>query len=302
MKKMIALFLILVSSLTFAGNSGIEVVNPLAYKRVVAISDVHGMYDELITLLKAGEIIDADKHWIGQNTLLIIAGDSIDKGPHSLDVIDLWRSLNAEATLKGGHVAFALGNHEAQLLADHTGTGINPALAQEIAARGLSYDQLVSPDSNYGSYLRSLPGFVSVGKWIFFHAGLIPPGDFKATLNQVTEALQKGDYQNDIIIGQNSFLEQKDWWQNDLEGNLTRLTQAGYFGVVFGHKPTAFGAEGKITFVKNRIFKIDSGMPPQSGSHPGEMLVFESPMELLLDSPPQQAFAIQSDGIKRPLH
>ena len=300
MKKLIILLVVLFSSQSFARNPGIEVINPLAYKRVLAISDVHGMYDQLLKLLVDGEIINANKKWIAQNTLLIIAGDSIDKGPQSLDVIDLWNSLSTEAKTHGGRVAYALGNHEAQLLADTTGTGMNAEFAKEVAARGYTYDQIVSPDSKYGSYLRSLPGFVSVGKWLFFHAGLIPPGDFKTTLRRVAEALQKGDYQNDIIIGEDSFLEQKDWWQNDLEGNLARLTQAGYYGVVFGHKPKAFGAEGKITFVKDRILKIDSGMPPPSGSHPGEILVFESPMELLLESPPQQVFAI-SNGKKRSL-
>jgi hypothetical protein len=283
-------------------NPGIEVIsNPAAFNRVLAISDVHGMYDNLIPLLTAAKVIDAQKNWSAGKTLLVVVGDSIDKGPKSLDVIDLWISLSAQAEKQGGKLAYILGNHEAELLADPSGASMNSVFAHEISARGLTHEQVVSADSKYGKFLRSIPGFLSVGKWLFFHAGAIPDGPFPTTVGLVTEALKQGDYQNDIIIGDNSFLEQKDWAKKDVEGNLKRLDKAGYYGIVFGHKPTAFGIEGKIGFIKKRIFKIDTGMAPQAGAHTGEILEFQNPSDLMQSMTPTNVYAIGADGSKRAL-
>ena len=64
-------------------------------KRTIFIGDVHGCIDELEMLLKKVDYRHARDR-------LIFVGDLINKGPHSLKVVELVRHLNAEC-IKGNH-------------------------------------------------------------------------------------------------------------------------------------------------------------------------------------------------------
>ncbi|PYT05864.1 MAG: hypothetical protein DMF60_10620 [Acidobacteria bacterium] len=92
--------------------------------RVVALGDVHGGYERLVSLLSVGGLIKRDAQspvgysWAGSNQLLVCTGDLIDKGDRGIDVIDLMQSLEAQAPASGGEVIITLGNHEAEFLAN----------------------------------------------------------------------------------------------------------------------------------------------------------------------------------------
>ena len=67
-------------------------------RKIYAITDVHGCYNELVLLL--------GKLTITPTTLIIFMGDYVDRGPHSKEVIDLIISLREQCcvvTLKGNH-------------------------------------------------------------------------------------------------------------------------------------------------------------------------------------------------------
>ena len=67
-------------------------------RKIYAITDVHGCYNELVLLL--------GKLTITPNTLIIFMGDYVDRGPRSKEVIDLIISLREQCcvvTLKGNH-------------------------------------------------------------------------------------------------------------------------------------------------------------------------------------------------------
>ena len=79
---------------------------------IFAIGDVHGDYDRLVKLLAAAKIIERPANpdavkWIAGNAVLVFTGDLIDKGPHSLKVVQLAASLRKAAALakrrSGGH-------------------------------------------------------------------------------------------------------------------------------------------------------------------------------------------------------
>jgi len=80
--------------------------------RIVAIGDVHGSYDKLITLLKGTGMVDDALAWAGGQAHLVFIGDLIDRGPREIDVLDLARRLEEEAPAAGGQVHVLLGNHE----------------------------------------------------------------------------------------------------------------------------------------------------------------------------------------------
>jgi len=81
-------------------------------KRTVAIGDVHGAYDVLISTLQHSDVIDGDLAWSGGSTHLVFTGDLLDRGPKSRLVMDLIIRLEQEAPLAGGRVHLVLGNHE----------------------------------------------------------------------------------------------------------------------------------------------------------------------------------------------
>jgi hypothetical protein len=81
--------------------------------RVVAIGDVHGDYDQLVSLLGVARLIDAQGKWIGEKTHLVQTGDLLDRGPDSRKAMDLLMRLEDEARAAGGAVHCLIGNHEA---------------------------------------------------------------------------------------------------------------------------------------------------------------------------------------------
>ena len=79
---------------------------------VVAIGDVHGDFDDFVTILQKAGLIDGQHHWIGGKTTFVQVGDLLDRGPKPRDVMDLMMALEKEAPTAGGRVVGLLGNHE----------------------------------------------------------------------------------------------------------------------------------------------------------------------------------------------
>jgi predicted phosphodiesterase len=69
------------------------------YDRLVVCGDIHGCYDELMSLLKKVNLQDDD--------LLVCAGDMIDRGPRTWDVVEYFQSHK--------NAYCVLGNHELRL-------------------------------------------------------------------------------------------------------------------------------------------------------------------------------------------
>ena len=82
-------------------------------ERIVAIGDVHGDYDQFVTVLRTAGLIDEKEKWAGGKTHLVQTGDVLDRGPASRKAMDLLMELEKQAKKAGGAVHFLLGNHEA---------------------------------------------------------------------------------------------------------------------------------------------------------------------------------------------
>ena len=81
-------------------------------RRVVAIGDIHGAFDEFVALLRTAGLIDAEMNWAGGETVLVQTGDMTDRGAGVRQVLDLVMQLQRQAPAAGGEVRVALGNHE----------------------------------------------------------------------------------------------------------------------------------------------------------------------------------------------
>ena len=87
-----------------------------AARRIVAVGDIHGAYDELVSVLRVAGIVDGDLKWSGGDAVFVQTGDFMDRGAGVRQVMDLLMRLQSEAPGSGGEVVVLLGNHEAMNL------------------------------------------------------------------------------------------------------------------------------------------------------------------------------------------
>jgi hypothetical protein len=108
-------FLGLMLALLLCAGSDISRGAP-AGARLVAVGDVHGAFDEMVSILQTAGLIDAQHHWTGGNSILVLTGDLVDRGPKSRAVMDFVMNLEKEASQQKGRVVPLLGNHELMIL------------------------------------------------------------------------------------------------------------------------------------------------------------------------------------------
>ena len=104
--RILAVYLVIVLLLNFA-------LAATASQRVVAVGDVHGAYEELLTILQRTGLIDGNRQWKGGSAILVQTGDLVDRGPRIRECLDLIIDLERQAGKNRGKVIPLLGNHEA---------------------------------------------------------------------------------------------------------------------------------------------------------------------------------------------
>jgi hypothetical protein len=180
-----------------------------------AIGDIHGDYDRLIRLLAAARIIPSKPAaperaaWSGGDSVLVVTGDMIDKGPRPADVLRFLGSLQAAARNQKGEVIVLTGNHEAELLAPPDGSQTKERAA-DWARLGVPLSGLRACAGDMGEFLCSLPFGARVGDWFFSHAG----NTGGRTIRQLSSEIQDGAYR---LTDPNSMLEArlgegKEWF------------------------------------------------------------------------------------------
>jgi diadenosine tetraphosphatase ApaH/serine/threonine PP2A family protein phosphatase len=265
---------------------------------IVALGDIHGDYERLLTVLAAAKIIAGDPgspekvQWQAGKTVLVCTGDFINKWNQSLQVISLLRALQAGAARAGGRFVVTLGNHEADFLAGSLGKKTSDFVAdlQRIGLR--PKDVIAGRDkAGMGAWLRSLPAAARVNDWFFSHAG----NTHGRTMAQLRDDLQSGidkqGYAAAILQDNDSLLQARmhpqPWWEGDgdtgpqSKEKLARCVKAlGVRHLVIGHQP------GKVEFADKTvrklgelsqhydglIFLIDVGMSRGVGYSTGAML------------------------------
>lgn len=253
-----------------------------------ALSDIHGDYKALTTLLAGANVITkvpdapAKVTWNQGAAAFVVVGDAIDKGPDAPDVVALLMALQASAATAGGRVIVTMGNHEAEFLADPTNpfaskTGTDEGLAPELAAIGLLPAQTADGQDALGVFLRAEPLAARVDNWFFMHAG----DTHGATLAELQSAIVSGVdaawFGAPVLSADDSILEARlsstgpQWW--DATGSpaalLGQWTAAlGVSHLVMGHQPGAVAfADGSkraqdamYAAYGGLVFLIDTGM------------------------------------------
>jgi hypothetical protein len=248
---------------------------------VVALGDVHGGYKRLVKLLAAGGLIAPDSRssagysWAGGNRTLVCTGDLIDKGDHSLDVLDLMMALEPQARAAGGAVIVTLGNHEAEFLADPQNEKAKEFRA-ELKAKGIDPAALPKGQRPYGEWMMRRPFAARVNDWFFAHAGNTSGKTIPELSGGFRQAVDKGSWNSQTLLGDDSLLEARVWWKDsgkkELLDNYLRALRVKH--IIFGHDPSAFHNKGQIGQESGgRLFLIDVGMSPAVDYSHGALLL-----------------------------
>lgn len=165
--------------------------------RAYAIGDVHGRLDLLDELLAA---IDLDNDRRGAaRTHLVMLGDLIDRGPDSCGVVERLRRLD----LPGIELVVLCGNHEEALLRLIAGErgliddwltfggseclasyGVDPATLRGLSERAACELIQGAIPKAHQSFLQSFGDTVTIGDYLFVHAGIRPGVDLSMQLQR----------------------------------------------------------------------------------------------------------------------
>ena len=126
-------------------------------KAVFIIGDVHGCFDELMELMQIARTVE-------RNILFVLVGDLVNKGPKSVEVLQLLRSLGKDAwAVRGNHDEGSL--REVRSMRSSSDYNLPKRYSW---IKGLSDEDI--------DYLSELPYTISIPshKALIVHAGIVP--------------------------------------------------------------------------------------------------------------------------------
>jgi serine/threonine protein phosphatase 1 len=182
---------------------------------VYIIGDVHGCYDQLITL---EHMITEDAAQLPGKKLLIMLGDYVDRGPASAQVIEhlIHRPDPGfqRICLTGNHDMAMLDYLEKRLsLSEWWYMGANSTLL----SYGIDVERLrlvhrspqmlddtirASIPQRHKQFLRSLPIMIDAGSFLFAHAGIRPSISLKDQRDEDLVSIRKEFFENAHLLRQ----------------------------------------------------------------------------------------------------
>lgn len=262
-------------------NASPAIVDQSQPNIVYAMSDVHGAYQRMLTLLaRAGLVAPAPAtpaaiHWTGATAVLVVVGDLIDKGPQGVEVIDALIALEKSALTSGGQLVVTVGNHEVEFLVDpqnSKATG-SDGFDQELSALGIVPEDVAAGREPRGAWLRQRPFAARLGPWFFAHAGNTGGSSLAQMDTAFRGAVDINDFNDPVFLGIDSILESRNWFAADatIGGRYAKAIPAKH--IVFGHDPGSIAPKGAVGVVQNgALFKIDCGMSPDVNDSQGYLL------------------------------
>ncbi len=177
-------------------------------ERIVAVGDVHGDFQQFVTVLRQAGVIDDKNRWSGGRTHLVQTGDVLDRGPDSRKVLELLMALEPQAAKAGGQVHALIGNHEVmnivgdlryvspgeyaafrsgksqqlqdrawKVLSDSTRRNDAVYHAQWLLEHPLGWvEQRLAFEGNgrYATWIRGHDAVLKINDWLFLHGGIGP--------------------------------------------------------------------------------------------------------------------------------
>lgn len=215
---------------------------PDIYDNIIALGDIHGCIDQLISIYK---------YLPKGHNAIVVLGDLIDRGPASGEVV---RFLSQDP-----HTYIVMGNHDDRHIryAEHElkGTQKQMPVKEDFLK---THEELTLNDI---SFLASSPQGYTWRNTLFVHAGVLPDyGIYQAT---------KGFLRNRFIIEKDGRYEMSGTWQDEnkvwqhvpeakrwsevYNGNIKGLDPESPWKIVYGH------ANLDDILIENNTYGIDTG-------------------------------------------
>ena len=188
------------------------------YDRVWVISDIHGYHSLFLKLLNKIKLTIKD--------LLVINGDSCDRGPSSFEMYETIEKLMDD----GLNIVHIFGNHK-NLMVDAIDNGEIYSWYRNGGRKTIdSYKKKYDVLDKHIKYIKKMPIAVDLDKFFIVHAGINP----KKTIERQVP--------HEMLWIREDFLDQP----------LLKTDKI----IIYGHTPNP---DGKIHFVDNQKISIDCG-------------------------------------------
>lgn len=207
----------------------IEKIHEKDFERIFITSDIHGYYSLFLKLL--------DKIQLTKKDLLIIMGDSCDRGPQSYELYKKYMELSEQ----GYNIKHILGNHEDMLYkavqsGDDAHWYRNGGEKTDISFSenlGITLEEWKEKDGMknlewFVNWIEQLPLIIEGDKNIFVHAAY-----------DTTKSIDEQEHR--FLVW-----SRDDFWTNNKTGKA----------IYFGHTPSK---DGKIRYYVNDVCCIDTG-------------------------------------------
>ncbi|MCD8202045.1 MAG: metallophosphoesterase [Prevotella sp.] len=140
-------------------------------EKLFVMSDPHGNFDCVVSLLQGNGVIDENYHWSFGKNQLVVNGDVFDRGDDVLPIYWLFYNLEQEAADAGGRMDFLLGNHEPMVFTNDLRYTKEKYLLLADSLH-IEYPELWSRSTELGRWLCSRNVIMKIGRNLLVHAGL----------------------------------------------------------------------------------------------------------------------------------
>lgn len=270
-----------------------------AKERIVAIGDIHGNFDGMVTILKERQLVDEDGHWIGGKAHVVFMGDLNGKGDDTRLVLDFIIRLTEQARTSGGMVHALIGNHEARHVTGDLSTTTTGEVSEfydfkhtervdvlkekakfkGVKRKEIAFVAAVQGDSKYAKWFRERNQYVRIGNpetgyFGFVHAGARRwmagrEGEINATTRRWIEYYQGvGPKPPKATRWTIASADSPSWdrrlTRNDLKKqHVDDIVEGlGIKLLVVGHKPTESGKIEKL--YGGKVVLTDTGIHAES--------------------------------------
>lgn len=163
-------------------------------EKLFVISDLHGSFDAMSSLLINNGVIDKYYNWSFGDGHLVMIGDITDRGINTIPCLWLFYHIERQAKDK---IHYLFGNHElmtlygrASYLNEKTQKGIVKITGCQSANKAIK--SLFSKKSELGNWLRKRNTIEIIGDILFVHAGISTElMDSKLSIEQINETVRK---------------------------------------------------------------------------------------------------------------
>lgn len=136
------------------------------------LGDIHGQYNDLISLLRTHALLDSNDQWRGGSAQLVFLGDIFDRGHDVIKILWLIYRLERQARRSGGGAHLVLGNHEIMVLLNDLRytSGKEKLIARY---HGTDYTGMFNIQrSVLGRWLSNRPAVMQINDILLSHGGI----------------------------------------------------------------------------------------------------------------------------------